>query len=106
MSSWDYELARALRELPASGVREPVVLEGTVVQTAPLTVSLCGGEVMAPPMLLECVPLAQGLYRDRTNGHLYLEAWKPGDRAVCCLMGGTVVILGKLAGTGWQIPVR
>ena len=55
---------------------------------------------------LNCVVAAQGFYRDKDNGHLYLEKWKTGDEVVCGLMGKTVVILGRLGGTAWAIPVR
>lgn len=102
--SWDYEVAKEIRRPVQSGA--PSILEGTVVSTAPLTVSLCDGEVMAPPMPLNCVVAAQGFYRDKNNGHLYLETWKTGDKVVCGLMGQTVVILGRLGGTAWSIPVR
>ena len=102
--SWEYELAKEVRRPAPSG--PPSILEGKVVSTAPLTVSLCDGEVMAPPMKLDCVVMAQGLYRDALDGHLYLESWKTGDKVVCCLMGQTVVILGRLGGTAWTIPVR
>lgn len=47
MEAWDYALARALRDLPKGQI--PALVEGTVVSAAPLTVSLYGGEVMAPP---------------------------------------------------------
>ena len=45
--SWEYELAKEFRRPAQSG--PPSILEGTVVSTAPLTVSLCDGEVMPPP---------------------------------------------------------
>lgn len=102
--SWDFDVAKEIKRVPKSGA--PSILEGTVVSTAPLTVSLCGGEVMAPPMPLDCVVAAQGFYRNKDNGHLYLEKWNTGDKVVCCLMGQTVVILGRLGGTAWTIPVR
>ena len=102
--SWEYELAKEVRRPAPSG--PPSILEGKVVSTAPLTVSLCDGEVMAPPMALNCVVAAQGFYRDKYNGHLYLETWRTGDKVVCGLMGQTVVILGRLGGTAWSIPVR
>ena len=102
--SWDYEVAKEIRRPAQSGL--PSILEGKVVSTAPLTVSLCDGEVMAPPMPLNCVVAAQGFYRDKDNGHLYLEKWNAGDKVVCCLMGQTVVILGRLGGTAWTIPLR
>ena len=102
--SWDFDVAKEIKKTPKSGA--PTILEGTVVSTAPLTVSLCDGEVMAPPMKLDCVVMAQGLYRDALDGHLYLETWKTGDKVVCGLMGQTVVILGRLGGTAWAIPTR
>ena len=51
--SWDFDVANEIKKTPKSGA--PTILEGTVVSTAPLTVSLCDGEVMAPPMPLNCV---------------------------------------------------
>ena len=102
--SWDLEVAKEIRRTFQSG--DPAILEGTVVSTSPLTVSLCDGEVMAPPMELNCVVAAQGFYRDKNNGHLYLEKWSIGDKVVCGLMGQTVVILGRMGGTAWTIPVR
>ena len=102
--SWDHDLAKEIRRPAKSG--PPSILEGKVVSTSPLTVSLCNGEVMAPPMALNCVVAAQGFYRDKDTGHLHLERWKTGDKVVCCLMGQTVVILGRLGGTAWSIPVR
>ena len=102
--SWDFDVAKEIKQTPKGGA--PSILEGTVVSTSPLTVSLCDGEVMAPPMPLNCVVMAQGLYRDALDGHLYLESWKTGDKVVCCLMGQTVVILGRLGGTAWTIPTR
>lgn len=102
--SWDYEVAKEIRRPAQSG--SPAILKGKVVSISPLTVSLCDGEVMAPPMPLNCVVAAQGLYRSLLDGHLYLDTWAPGDEVVCCLMGQTVVILGRLGGTAWTIPVR
>lgn len=104
--SWDYQLAKKLKSIGGSGGASPSHLEGTIVSTSPLTVSLCGGEIMAPPMALDCVVCAQGFYRDRTTGHLYLETWKTGDRVVCAIVEQKAIILGKLGGTGWSIPVR
>ena len=104
MGAWDYELARELRGLHKDG--RPELTEGTVVSTAPLTVSLYGGEVMAPPAPLEALFCAQGCYRDADNHHLYLESWRTGDRVLCGWMGKTVVILGRLAAPGESIKVR
>ena len=67
--SWDYELARAMRPQKQG----PPGLEGKVVSTAPLTISLLDGEVMAPPAALAV-----------------------GDRVACLWMGKTLVILGRL----------
>lgn len=104
MKAWDYALARALRDLPKGQI--PALVEGAVVSAAPLTVSLYGGEVMAPPAPLQVLFCAQGFYRDKDNGHVYLETWRAGDRVLCGWMGKTVVILGRLAEPGEQIKVR
>ena len=45
MSAWDIELAKELRGLPKA--KRPELMEGSVVSTGPLTVSLYDGEVMA-----------------------------------------------------------
>ena len=105
MGAWDYELARELRGL-GQGAGRTEILEGTVVSVSPLTVSLFGGEVMAPPAPLQVLFCAQGFYRDKDNGHVYLETWRAGDRVLCGWMGKTVVILGRLAEPGEQIKVR
>lgn len=105
MSNWDYEFAKKLKSSQPPST-SPAILEGTVARVSPLTVSLCGGEVMAPPLPLNAVVAAPGFYRDKDNHHLYLEEWNVGDRVCCALMGGTVVILGRLGGTGWTIPER
>lgn len=101
---WEYKLAKELKAIPAD--KRPELMEGSVVSTGPLTVSLYGGEVMAPPAKLEALFCAQGFYRDKDDGHLYLETWKTGDRVLCAWMGKTVVILGRLAAPGEQLDVR
>ncbi len=72
MGAWDYELARELRGL-GRGAGRTEILEGTVVSVSPLTVSLFGGEVMAPPAPLQTLFCAQGFYRDAGSGHLELS---------------------------------
>ena len=104
MKAWDYALARALRDLPKGQI--PALVEGTVVSAAPITVSLYGGEVMAPPAPLQTLFCAQGFYRDADSGHLELEAWKSGDRVCCCWMGKTVVVLGRLSEPDEALDVR
>lgn len=104
--SWDYELAKGLKNMGRGGSAAPVALEGEVVKTSPLTISLYGGEVMAPPMEVDAVVCAQGFYRSLSDGRLYLEQWRTGDRVACVLVGQKIVILGKLGGTSWQIPER
>ena len=71
MGAWDYELARELRGL-GRGAGRTEILEGTVVSVSPLTVSLFGGKVMAPPAPLQTLFCAQGFYRDADSGHLEL----------------------------------
>ena len=105
MGAWDYELARELRGL-GRGAGRTEILEGTVVSVSPLTVSLFGGKVMAPPAPLQVLFCAQGFYRSASDGHLYLEKWTVGDRVLCGWMGKTVVILGRLAEPGEQIKER
>ena len=93
MGAWDYELARELRNRGRGDTRTEI-LEGTVVSTSPLTVSLFGGEVMAPPAPLAVPEHLPGYYIQ--NHGLYKLEWKSGDRVCCCWMGKTVVILGRL----------
>ncbi len=105
MGAWDYELARELRGL-GRGAGRTEILEGTVVSVSPLTVSLFGGKVMAPPAPLQTLFCAQGFYRDADSGHLELESWKSGDRVCCCWMGKTVVVLGRLSEPDEALDVR
>lgn len=90
--NWDYELAGRIKgqktESPSA------CLEGKVVSTAPLTISLYGGEVMAPPSPLAVVESAPGY---TVSGHAIQKlSWQVGDRVVCAWMGKTLVILGRL----------
>lgn len=91
--SWDYELAKRIK---ASGAQpeSPPGLEGQVVSTSPLTISLYGGEVMAPPAPLAVVESAPGY---TVSGHSIQKLpWQVGDRVVCCWMGKTLAVLGRL----------
>lgn len=93
--AWEYELARELRGISApKGTLE--ILEGEIVSVSPLTVSLYGGEVMAPPSPLAVTVSAAGYYIE--NHTLKTYQWQGGERVVCCWMGTTVVILGRLSG--------
>ena len=88
--SWDYELARAMRPQKQG----PPGLEGKVVSTVPLTISLLDGEVMAPPAALAVVEGAPG---DTVTEHAIQRLpWRVGDRVVCIWMGKALVILGRL----------
>ena len=88
--NWDYELARAMRPQKQG----PPGLEGRVVSTAPLTISLLNGEVMAPPAALAVVEGGPGyMVTDHTIQRL---PWRVGDRAACLWMGKTLVVLGRL----------
>ena len=78
--SWDYELARAMRPQQQG----PPGLEGRVVSTAPLTISLLDGEVEGAPGYTVTEHTIQRL------------PWQVGDRAACIWMGKTLVILGRL----------
>ena len=80
MGAWDYELARELRGL-GRGAGRTEILEGTVVSVNPLTVSLFGGEVMAPPAPLQTLFCAQGFYRDA-------DSWRPGNPGTGCAAAG------------------
>ena len=102
---WDYQLAKRLKKSETKK-SSPPGLEGTVVSVSPLTVSLFGGKVMAPPAPLQTLFCAQGFYRDADSGHLELESWKSGDRVCCCWMGKTVVVLGRLSEPDEALDVR
>ena len=91
----DYELARTLRGLGRGGGASPL-LEGEVVSTAPLTVSVYNGEVMAPPAPIAVLPGASG-YEVRDH-QLVSRPWEAGNRAVCGWMGQTLVVLGRWEG--------
>lgn len=91
--SWDYEIAK---KIGAAGKQKasPPGLEGEVVSTSPLTVSLYGGEVMAPPAPLAVAESAPGY--TVTYHAIEKLPWQAGDRVVCCWMGKTLVVLGRL----------
>ncbi|WP_435321731.1 hypothetical protein [Muriventricola aceti] len=91
---WEYQLARRLKQ---DGGRkpEPPGVEGRVESASPLTISLYGGEVMAPPAPLAVVESAPGY---TVSSHAIQKLpWQAGDRVVCCWMGKTLVVLGRLS---------
>ena len=90
---WDYQLAKRLKQ-PEKKRPSPPGIEGEVVSTSPLTVSLYGGEVMAPPAPLAVVESAPGY--TVSNHAIQKLPWQVGDRVVCCWMGKTLVVLGRL----------
>ena len=76
--TWDYELARRIRA--GQERREaPAGLEGEVVRTDPLTVSLYGGEVMAPPAPLKVVEHPGVHGRPTRHQEAVLERGGPGS---------------------------
>ena len=77
--TWDYELARRIRA--GQERREaPAGLEGEVVRTDPLTVSLYGGEVMAPPAPPEGGGTRPGVHgRPTRHQEAVLERGGPGS---------------------------
>lgn len=90
---WDYQLAKRLKGMNSAPADTPG-LEGEVVSTSPLTVSLYGGEVMAPPAPLAVAESAPGY---TVSGHAIQKLpWQVGDRVVCCWMGKTLAVLGRL----------
>ncbi|MEG0780566.1 MAG: hypothetical protein RR426_08170 [Oscillospiraceae bacterium] len=91
--AWDYALAEELHRL-SKGAGAPALLEGTVISTAPLTFSLYGGELMAPPLPLRLTAAAPGY--DLRDHSLSLHPWQVGDHAVCTLLGKALVVLGRL----------
>ena len=90
---WDYQLAKRLKQSERKRPSPPGI-EGEVVSTSPLTVSLYGGEVMAPPAPLTVVESAPGY--TVTNHTIQKLPWHVGDRVVCCWMGKTLAVLGRL----------
>lgn len=93
--SWDYELARTLRGIGRGEGASPL-LEGEVVSTAPIIVSVYNGEVMAPPAPIAILPGASG-YEVRDH-QLISRPWETGDRVVCGWMGHALVVLGRWEG--------
>lgn len=91
---WDYQLAKRLKGMNSAPAGTPG-LEGEVVAVSPLTVSLYGGEVMAPPAPLAVVESAPGY--TVSNHAIQKLPWKVGDRVVCCWMGKTLAVLGRLS---------
>lgn len=91
--AWDYEMAKKLRELAKPG-ENVSLLEGDVVRVAPLTISLYGGEVMAPPMRLKVAAAAPGY--ELVNHQLSLHQWRVGEKVVCAAIGKMLVVLGRL----------
>ena len=94
---WDYQLARRLNQSERKRPSPPGI-EGEVVSTSPLTVSLYGGEVMAPPAPLAVVESAPGY--TVSNHSIQKLPWRVGDRVVCCWMGKRLVVLGRIPNTG------
>lgn len=81
---WDYEMAKELKKLaPKSG--HSALMEGKVVRLVPLTLSLYGGQVMAPPMPLRMTELASG------------REWKLGQTALCVPLGKSLVVIDRLS---------
>lgn len=80
--AWDHELASAIKKQPR--VAQPYYI-GTVVHTSPLTLSLLGGEILAPP-----VPVLQ-------TATAAAQTWVAGDQAAC-LLGASLLVLDKVQG--------
>ena len=91
---WDYQLAKRLKGMSSAPADTPG-LEGEVVATSPLTISLYGGEVMAPPAPLSVVESAPGY--TVSNHSIQKLPWKMGDRVACCWMGKRLVVLGRIS---------
>lgn len=81
---WDYQLAKRLKQEKERRSGSPG-LEGVVVSDSPLTISLYGGEVMAPPAQLILVDSLRGL------------DWEAGERVVCIWMDKALVVLGRIS---------
>ena len=92
--SWAYTFAQELKKLGRTGGPSSLV-EGEVVRTNPLTVSLYGGEVMAPPLPLRVAAAAPGY--TLVDHQLSPYQWQGGERVVCGWLGKAVVILGRLS---------
>ena len=90
---WDYQLAKRLKQSERKQPSPPGI-EGEVVSTSPLTISLYGGEVMAPPAPRAVVESAPGY---TVSGHAIKKLpWQVGDRVVCGWMGKTLAGLGRV----------
>lgn len=91
--AWDFELAHEIKKQGRLS-SATALLEGTVVKTGPLTISLYGGEIMAPPMPLRVTASAPGY--ELSDHVLSLHQWQKGERVACAMMGKTLVVLGRL----------
>lgn len=90
--NWEYELAKRMK---VKKEQAPFCMEGKVVSTSPLTVSVYDGEIMAPPATLSVVETAPGY--TVINHILQKLPWKTGDRVACAWMGKGLVVLGRLS---------
>lgn len=81
--SWDYDFAQELKALKSTQAGAPL-LEGSIVSKQPLTISLYGGEVMAPPLPLRLTATAAAI------------KWEPGQSALCAMMGKTLVVIDRM----------
>lgn len=81
---WDYAMAKKLKIMAGRTAASSPFLEGTVVRKQPLTVSLCGGEVMAPPLKI------------RLTGRLAGSTWEPGQHVLCAIMDKSLVLIDRL----------
>ena len=89
---WDYALAARMKRRDGEG--RPPCVEGRVEACDPFTVSLYGGEVMAPPAPLAVVESAPGY---TVSDHAIQKLpWQVGDRVACLWMGRVLVVLGRL----------
>lgn len=89
MGEWANDLARRIQPREKSG-EPPAALLGTVVETAPLKVSLYGGEIFAPPMPLRTTSTVE-----------YLLAQTPkklnkGDNVLCAIVGTACIAIDKV----------
>ena len=78
------ELARRLNQIGKTAATETRVETGTVESTAPLTISILGGEILAAAPLLNMTATAAA------------RAWETGDLAAVLLSRNGVLLLDRL----------
>lgn len=89
MGEWANDLARRIKPRDKSG-EPPAALLGTVVENAPLKVSLYGGEIFAPPMPLRTTATVAALLAQVP------KQLNKGDSVLCAIVGTACIVIDKV----------